>query len=583
MTTTLQKRGVGFLLGDVDVDTLTTPERLTEEQRMLRQTTRKYVETEVMPRIEELEELKPELLKELLQKTGELGLCMIDIPEEYGGLGLDFISSVQVPEILNWGGGFQVTHSVQTVIGLLPILYFGNEEQKQKWLPKIGSVETVTAYALTEPGSGSDALAAKTTAVETPDGKHWILNGSKQFITNGGLADLFIVFAQVDGRHFSAFIVERDAPGFMVGNEEDKMGIRSSSTTTLFFNDCKIPKENLIGEVGWGGKIALNTLNVGRLKLGVAAVGAAKEALEVAVKYALERKQFGKAIAEFGIIREKIAEMAARVYAGESTMLRTAGTVREAIEAGKAESSGQMAPAMMAALKEFSAECAIEKVHGSEIQAYCTDEAIQIHGGYGFIEEYRPARLYRDARITRLYEGTNEINRMQIGGEVLKRVAAGKLTENGNGHKDFGSLEDIAGVIRNWKTLVLKLATVIQQKLGAGAERKGGDQEVLQRMADLVIAIYGVESAMGRAVQARAANAETADLFESLTRIYAAAVSSIPLRSAREILMLATAGEPAAGELKELETLATPPASNVIAIRRQVAAAIIAREGAWFE
>lgn len=586
MTTTLERRGAGFLLGDLDVETLTTPERLTDEQRMLRESIRKFVDTEVVPRLPELEELKPELLKELLKKTGELGLCMIDIPEEYGGLGLDFISSIQPPEILNWGGGFQVTHSVQTVIGLLPVLYFGNEEQKRKWLPKLGSVELVSAYALTEPGSGSDALAAKTTAVLSEDGKNWILNGSKQFITNGGLADIFVVFAKIDGKLFSAFLVERDAPGFMVGAEEHKMGIRSSSTTTLSFTDCKIPKENLIGEPGWGGKIALNSLNVGRLKLGVAAIGAAKEALQVAVKYALERRQFGKAIAEFGIIREKIAEMASRTYAGESTMLRTAGSVNEAIESGKATSGGQMAPAMMAALKEYNVECAIEKVHGSEIQSYCVDEAIQIHGGYGFIEEYTPARLYRDARISRLYEGTNEINRMQIAGDILKRASQGAFSlENGNGarHGSFGPLEDIAAIIRQWKTLVAKLIAVIQRDLGGSAEKRGGDQEVLQRLADLIIAIYGSESAMGRAVQARAAGLEQADAYEAMTRVYVAGASFIPPRSAREILMLATGGSASKSERAELEALASSPAVNVIELRRQVSAAIIERQGVWFE
>ncbi|MBI3737279.1 acyl-CoA dehydrogenase family protein, partial [Candidatus Sumerlaeota bacterium] len=262
------KQGAGFLLGDLDFESLTTPERLTEEQRMLRETTRKFIESEVIPRLPELEQLKPELSKELLRKAAALGLCMIDIPEELGGLGLDFLSSIQPPEMLNRGGGFQVAHSVQTVIGMLPILYFGSDELKKRYLPRIATAELVSAYALTEPGSGSDALAAKTTAKLSEDGRSWILNGSKQFISNGGFADVFIVFAKVDGQ-FSAFVVERDAPGFTVGPEEHKMGIKQSSTTTLAFADCKIPKENLIGEIGWGGKIALNVLNVGRLKLGV--------------------------------------------------------------------------------------------------------------------------------------------------------------------------------------------------------------------------------------------------------------------------------------------------------------------------
>lgn len=579
MTTATRKTGAGFLLGEIDLESLKTPEQLSEEQRMLRETTRKFVEAEVTPRFEELEALKPELLKDLLKKLGELGLCMIDVPQEYGGLGLDFISSIQVPEILNWAGGFQVSHSVQTVIGALPILYFGSEELKQKYLTRIATAELITAYALTEPGSGSDALAAKTTAVLSKDGKNWILNGSKQFISNGGLADVFIVFAQVDGKHFSAFVVDKDASGFMVGAEEHKMGIRSSSTTTLSFTDTPVPKENLIGEIGWGGKIALNVLNVGRLKLGVAAIGAAKEALEEAVRYAIQRRQFGRSISEFGIIREKIAEMAVRTYAGESTMYRTTGSVDEAVAAGRAE-GGATGPAMMAALREFNVECAIEKVHGSEVQAFCVDEAVQVHGGYGFIEEYKVARLYRDARISRLYEGTNEINRMQIAGDVLKRAASGALgfdSANGGSSRDCGALSGVADQVANGKKLVAGLIHLIQQ--GAGVDKRGENQELLQRLADIIVAVYGAESAMGRALRARHDGSEHADLFEAMTRVYAANVAMVILRSAREAMSFLSHD---ASERRELESLATAPAVDVIPLRRLVAKAMIEREGRWF-
>ncbi len=587
MTTTVSKQGGGFLLSELDFESLTTPERLTEEQKMLRETTRKFVQTEVVPRLPELEQLKPSLSKELLRKAAGLGLCMIDIPEEYGGLGLDFISSIQPPELLAWAGGFQVAHTVQTVIGMLPILYFANEELKQRYLPKIATADLVSAYALTEPGSGSDALAAKTTAVLSADGKQWILNGSKQFISNGGFADIFVVFAKVNGEQFSAFVVERDAPGFMVGPEEHKMGIRQSSTTTLAFNECKIPKENLIGEIGWGGRIALNVLNVGRLKLGVAAVGSAKQALETAVKYALQRQQFGQPIANFGIIREKIAEMATRIYAAESTMFRTAGSVNEAVHAGKESGAGNSAQAMMAALREFNVECAIEKIHGSEALAYCVDEAVQIHGGYGFIEEYPVARFYRDARISRLYEGTNEINRMQIASDLLKRAAKGELSLgsdnsfNANG-TNGGALGPIADQIRKAKSAINQLIGLIQ-KMSAGAARRGGDQELLQRLADMIIAVYGMETAMGRALQAEAHGSESTAIFDLMTRIYAANAGAVIHRSAREAVMLLTGGDHRHDdEVEAVEALSMASPSNVIALRRQVAGAMIEREGIWF-
>lgn len=583
MTTTTTRQGAGFLLGDIDVDALTTPERLTDEQKMLRETVRKFVETEARPLLPELEKLQPALSRSLLQKAAEIGICMIDIPEEYGGLGLDFLSSIQPPEILNRAGGFQVAHSVQTVIGMLPILYFGSEELKAKYLPRIATAELVSAYALTEPGSGSDALAARTTAVLSPDGAQWILNGTKMFISNGGFADVFVVFAQVDGKQFSAFVVEKDDPGFMVGAEEHKMGIKQSSTTTLAFNDCRIPKDRLIGQVGWGGKIALNVLNVGRLKLGVAAVGGSKEALEISTKYATERHQFGQAIAGFGIIREKIAEMASRIYAAESTMLRTTGLVNEAIHAGKG-SGGATGEAMMAALREFNVECAIEKVHGSETLAYCVDEGVQIHGGYGFIEEYAIARLYRDARIARLYEGTNEINRMQIASDVLKRAAKGDLALAGaNGSGDsLAGFEDVADQARRAKEAVGRIVRMMLESSSGALDKRSGNQEILQRLADIIIGIYAMESAMGRAAQRAAAGDDTAPLFAAMTRVYASHAGATILRSAREAVALLAEDGGAEAEVAEIEALATAPGRNVIGLRREVAKAIVDRGGVWF-
>jgi alkylation response protein AidB-like acyl-CoA dehydrogenase len=580
--------GAGFLLAEVDPSSMMTPERLTDDQRMMRETARRFTQDEVVPRLPELEKLDPQLSKKLLQRAGELGLCLIDIPEEYGGLGLDFVSSIQVPEVLSRGGGFCTTFEVQTVIGLLPILYFGSEELKTKYLARIGSTEITSAYALTEPGSGSDALAAKTTA--RLEGDHWTLNGSKQFITNGGFADLFIVFAQVEGDKFSAFAVERDSPGFTVGAEEHKMGIKSSSTTTLAFADCRIPKSHLIGEIGQGAAIALNTLNVGRLKLGIGGVGSAKEAFECSAKYALERRQFGRPIAEFGAIREKIAEMATRIYAAESTMLRTTGAVQDAIEHGKSSGDGggkAASNAMMAALKEFNVECAIEKVHGSETQDFCVDEGVQIHGGYGFIEEYTVARLYRDARISRLYEGTNEINRMQIAGDVLKRAGKGALAlpgkpeQVGNGSvADFGALAGVADQLRRAKTIVGRLAGAILKGRGGMVDKRGPNQELLPRLADIIIAIYATESAMARAAQARASGYEHAELFETMTRVYAEGAGHTIRRAAREAVMQLTGATDE--ECALFEALGSTDPQNVIALRRTIADAMFSRQGEWF-
>lgn len=586
MSTTTAKQGAGFLLHDIDVDSLSTPERLTDEQRMMRDTVRKFVQTELQPNLPELEKLNPELLREMLQKAAELGFCMIDIPEEYDGLGLDFLSSIQPTELLNWGGGFGTCHSVQTVIGMLPILYFGDEAMKQKYLPKIATAELVSAYALTEPGSGSDALAAKTTAVL--EGDEWVLNGTKQFITNGSIADIFIVFAQVDGNAFSAFVVEKGEAGFEIGAEEHKMGIKSSSTTSLAFDNCRIPKDRLIGEVGWGGKIALNVLNVGRLKLGVAAVGGSKEALQLSAQYAKERHQFGTAIANFGLMQEKLAEMASRTYAAESCVLRTAGLAAEAVHSAKdaAGGEGNIGEVMMGALREFNVECCMDKVHGSETLAYCVDEGVQIHGGYGFIEEYTIARLYRDARISRLYEGTNEINRMQIAGDILKRAAKGELKFDSSagqgGDKDFGELNDVAQQLRDAKKGLAALIQLFAETAGGKVDKRAADQELLQRIADIVTGIYATETAMGRALAARADGYEGAEAFELMTKVYAVYAGQGAQKSAREALGLLK--DKGAGEesMQQIESLLTAPMRNVIALRRGVAKIMLDRDGVWF-
>ena len=504
-------KGGEWMVKESDPATTFIPEDFTEEQRMVRDMCDQFLNTEVMPRLDQIDSMEPGLMKSLITKAGEQGLLAVAFPEEYGGLGKDFITSTIVNEYLGAGHSFSVAISAHTGIGTLPILYFGTPEQKQKYIAKLITGEWAGAYGLTEPNSGSDALGAKTTAKLSEDGKYYILNGQKCWITNGGFADVYTVFAKVDGDKFTAFIVERGYEGFTQGPEEHKMGIKGSSTVQLYFQDCKVPVENVLGEIGKGHKIAFNILNIGRLKLCAAAIGGAKRALTGAVEYAKTREQFKTAIANFGAIKHKLAEIAIRIFANESALYRTAFMIdnkeHELMEAGKPFNE-----ALLGAAEEYAIECAILKVDGSEVLDYVVDEALQIHGGNGYSAEYNISRAYRDSRINRIYEGTNEINRLLTVDMTLKRAMQGRLNMMGAAMKvqqelmsipDFGEEDDAPfnqekKLIQNFKKTVLLTAGAAAQKLMMKLE---SEQEVLMDIADMAINTYVAESLLLRVMK----------------------------------------------------------------------------------
>jgi alkylation response protein AidB-like acyl-CoA dehydrogenase len=505
-------KGGEFLIAETSE--IFTPEDFTDEQRMIGETTREFVDNEVHPNLPAMEKHAWEVARELVKKAGDLGLLGSTIPEEYGGLGLDQTTSVIIAEMIGRGGGFGTTFGAQTSIGLLPILYFGSEDLKKKWIPKIVSGEIVTAYCLTESGSGSDAQAAKTTARLTEDGQHYILNGEKMFISNGSFADVYIVFAKVDGEKekFSAFVVER-SENCRPGNEEHKMGIKSSSTTPLILSDAKIPVTNLIGNVGDGAKIAFNILNVGRFKLGASVTGGAKLALNEAIKYANERQQFGKSISSFGAIKHKLAEMAIRVWVSEAITYRTVGMIDALIGDGADDAK------KLQSIEEYAVESSINKVACSEALDYVVDEMVQIFGGYGYTGDYPAEKAYRDSRINRIFEGTNEINRLLIPGQLMKRAMKGKLAiipaakalqdeilnPQMSFEEDSGLLATETKLAQNAKKIALMvLGTAAQKYMMALADQ----QEVLLNCADIIMDAYQMETAVLRAKKIAAVKGE---------------------------------------------------------------------------
>src|SRR5438876_3808250 len=418
--------GGSFLLEERTPDEVFTPEDFTEQHQLIGQTAKEFAQNEILPNVEKMEEKDFSISRALLKKAGELGLSSVEIPEAYGGLEMDKVTAAVIADHIAKYAGFATTWGGHTGIGTLPIVYFGTEKQKQKYLPRLAAGELVGAYALSEATSGSDALNCRARAVLSPDGKHYILNGEKMWITNAGFADLFTVFAKVDGEKFTAFLVERDFPGFSIGAEEHKMGIRGSSTCPIILNDCQVPVENVLGEIGRGHLIAFNILNVGRFKLGAMCVGGARASLDNSVAYAKQRKAFGKVIADFGLVREKLANMAALTYVGEAMVFRTVAMMDAALAA--VDKAAPDAPKQtLKAIEEYAVECSIIKVWASETVSYVVDETVQIYGGYGFVEEYPAERAYRDARINRIFEGTNEINRLIITGFLLKRAMSGQL------------------------------------------------------------------------------------------------------------------------------------------------------------
>src|SRR5688572_6146253 len=581
-------KGGEFLIAETTQ--IFTPEDFTDEQRMIGDTTREFVDNEVRPNLPAMEKHAWEVARELVKKAGDLGLLGATIPEEYGGLGLDQTPSVVIAEANGCGGGFGTTFGAQTSNRLLPILYFGSEELKQKWIPKIVSGELITAYCLTESGSGSDALGAKTVARLTADGQHYILNGEKMFISNGSFADVFIVFAKVDGEKekFSAFVVER-SENCRPGNEEHKMGIKSSSTTPLILSDAKIPATNLIGNVGDGAKIAFNILNVGRFKLGASVTGGAKLALTEAIKYANERKQFGKPISSFGAIKHKLAEMAIRTWVAESITYRTVGMIDALIGDGADDAK------KLQSIEEYAVESSINKVACSEALDYVVDEMVQIFGGYGYSADYPAEKAYRDSRINRIFEGTNEINRMLIPGQLMKRAMKGKLPLLQAGkalqdeilnpqmsfEEDTSLLADETKLAQNAKKIALMvLGTAAQKYMMALADQ----QEVLMNCADIIMDAYQMETAILRAKKyAESKGSEAGARYIDMASVYCNdAIQRVEAKAKNTIAAIAEGdeGRTLLVALKRFTKNNSPV--NTIAARQRIADVLIAGNGYVF-
>ncbi|MED4301100.1 acyl-CoA dehydrogenase family protein [Geobacillus stearothermophilus] len=581
-------KGGSFLIEDIPAERVFTPEDFTDEHHMIAKTTEEYVNNEVLPQLEHLENHEFDRSVKLLRKAGELGLLSADIPEEYGGLGLDKVSSAIIAEQMAPAGGFAISHGAHVGIGSLPIVLFGTEEQKQKYLPQLATGEKIAAYALTEPGSGSDALGAKTTAKLNAEGTHYILNGEKQWITNSGFADVFVVYAKVDGQHFTAFIVERDFPGVSTGPEEKKMGIKSSSTRTLILQDVPVPKENVLGEIGKGHVIAFNILNIGRYKLGLGAVGGAKRALEITLKYANQRQQFKRPISQFTLTQEKFATMASRLYAAESSVYRTVGLFDERmglLDGEKAKDGREVAKS----IAEYAIECSLNKFFATEVLDYIVDEGVQIHGGYGFMQEYEIERAYRDSRINRIFEGTNEINRLLVPGMYLKKVLKGELPLFQKAQQlqeelmmmtaeepGTGALEQEKYLVRNAKKIALMVAGLAAQKFGPKIEE---EQEVLVNIADIVANIYAMESALLRTEKAINAGGEEKHKQKLLyTQIFCQEAFNEIEAHAKETLVAVEQGDTLRMMLAALRRLTRHTPINVIAKKREAAAALIEAE-----
>jgi len=581
-TRTAPVAGGSFLIEDPDPARIFTPEDLSDEQRLVGQTARDFVEQEVLPVLDRIEAKEWDLTRDLLRRLGELELLGIEVPAAYGGAELDKVTALLVTEALA-AGSFGVSYSAHVGIGMEPIVYFGTPAQREHYLPRMVRGELIGAYALTEPTAGSDAMSIRTRAVRSPDGASWLLTGTKQFITNAAFADVFTVFAKVDGEKHTAFLVDRDTEGFTVGEEEHKMGIRGSSTAPLVLENARIPADHLLGEVGQGFKVAVNILNMGRFKLAAGAVGACKHVLRTSLQYAGERQQFGKPLAAFGLIKHKLAEMAIRMYIAESMAYRTGGLVDETLGGVHGD-----AGAAMRALEEYAVECAINKVYASEVLDYVVDENVQIHGGYGFIEEYAAARAYRDSRINRLFEGTNEINRMLTTGMLLRRAQRGRLnlipaalavvqelTSPALGEDaGTGALAEEARIVRMVKKAALFASGVAVQKRLEAIEE---EQEILAALADLVIETFAMESGLLRAQRAvqRRGEAEAA-LKIAMVRTYINDAVARVDATARSVLAAVEEGDTLRTEIAGLRRLLRYTPVNTVALRRQIAEALIA-------
>jgi alkylation response protein AidB-like acyl-CoA dehydrogenase len=580
--------GGSFLLEDRKPDDVFTPEDFTEQHLLIAQTAEEFAVNEIVPNIEKMEHKDFSITRDLLKKAGELGLSSAEIPEAYGGLEMDKVTAAVIADHIAKYAGFATTWGGHTGIGTLPIVYFGTEEQKKKYLPRLAAGEIVGAYALSEASSGSDALNCRARAELSKDGKHYILNGEKMWITNAGFADLFTVFAKVDGEKFTAFLVEKSFPGFSIGAEEHKMGIRGSSTCPIILNDCKVPAENMLGEIGKGHVIAFNILNVGRFKLGAMCVGGARLSLENAIGYAKQRKAFGKVIADFGLVREKLANMAVGVYTGESLVYRTVGMMDAALsEVDK--TAADAAKETRKAIEEYAVECSIIKVWGSEMVGYVVDETVQIYGGYGFVEEYPAERAYRDARINRIFEGTNEINRLIITGFLLKRAMSGQLplmpaikklmdevlSGPSLGEELEGPLAEERKLVASAKKLGLFVAGAATQKYMQAIQDQ---QEIMGAIADMVIETYAMESAVLRAQKMAERNGENAaSLAIAMTRVYLSQAMEKIEAAARKVIAAVADGDMLRTQLAILRRLAKHEPFNTIELRQQIAQKVIER------
>ncbi|GAB3502108.1 acyl-CoA dehydrogenase family protein [Spirosoma knui] len=583
-------KGGEFLIKETTAAQVFTPEEFTEEQLMIAASSREFLEREIWPRLNEIDNAKsPELISSLMDKAGELGLLGTSVPEEFGGFGMNFNTSMLVAEVTGAGHSFSVALSAHTGIGTLPIVYYGNEEQKAKYLPKLATGEWKAAYCLTEPDSGSDANSGKTKATLSEDGKYYVLNGQKMWITNGGFADVYIVFAKIDeDKNLSAFIVERTYEGITMNEPEHKMGIKGSDTRQIFFNDVKVPIENLLSERGNGFKIAVNILNIGRIKLGIAAVGGSKEVINNAIRYSNERKQFKTPISEFGAIKHKLAEMAIKVYASETAAYRAGQNIDELIEDLK-EKGMEDGQAKLKALEQFAIECAIMKVHGSEVLDYVVDEGVQVYGGMGYSADAPMDRSYRDARINRIFEGTNEINRMLVVDMLLKRAMKGELDLMGpamavakeimsipdfNTEEEEGLFVAEKKVLRNLKKAGLMVAGAAVQKFMMNLS---SEQEILMNIADMVIEIYAAESVLLRVEKLISTKGEEAvALQKQMALVYLHEAVEKVNNAGRAAITSFAEGDELRGMLMGLKRFTKIEPMNLKNARRQIADAMIA-------
>jgi butyryl-CoA dehydrogenase len=577
--------GGSFLLEEHKLDNVFTPEDFNEDQQMVAKLADDFATNEIVPVIEKIEHKEWSVTRDLLKKASEAGLTNADVPAEYGGSEMDKVSSAIIADRIAKCGSFSVSYGAHSGIGTLPIVYFGTEDQKKKYLPRLASGELIGAYALSESTSGSDAMNPRTKAVLAADGKHYVLNGEKMWITNANFADLYIVFAKVDGEKFTAFIVEKTFPGFSVGAEEKKLGIRGSSTAPLILNDCQVPVENLLGEIGKGHIIAFNILNIGRFKLGAACVGGARNILTHAIAYAKQRKAFGKVIADFGLIREKLAQMATGIYTGEAMVYRTVGMMDNAlseIEKGSADESKETRKA----IEEYAIECSIIKVWASEMLDMTVDETVQIFGGHGFVEEYPAERAYRDSRVNRIFEGTNEINRMIITGFLMKRALSGQLALLPAIKKVMDevlagpSTDEIEGILAAERTIVANMKKIGLLVAGAASQKYMQElvnqQEIMGAIADIIIEAFAMESAVLRTMKLVDAKGEKESaLATAMTQIYIAGAIARIEASAKKVMAAVAEGDMLRTQLMILRRLVKHDPVNVIALQQQVAQRVL--------